>query len=167
MERAKLILGQVDRHQVAEAPVHLLSPILVLCNLLASPAFAQEIHIAHCLKGCPTGTPTTNDLIIREVYVLSSNDTTKFADWVAYRVTADTIGTGSGRNFRADPFLDDDETLETYDYDGAAGPPLNADIGHFAPLVMFKGTPYADLTNFMSNVSPQLHSPETQLRRPQ
>ncbi len=59
--------------------MRLLAPIL-LCSLLAAPALAQEVHIAHCLKGCPTGTPTTNDLIIREVYVLSSNDTTKFAD---------------------------------------------------------------------------------------
>ena len=58
-----------------------------------APALAQEIHSQHCLDGCPSGSAATNDVIIREIYILSSNDTTKFADWAAYKVTAETVGT--------------------------------------------------------------------------
>ena len=60
--------------------------------LLTAPASAQEIHSALCLYGCPYGAPQANDLIIRDIYILSSNDDTKFADWAAYRITASTIG---------------------------------------------------------------------------
>ena len=56
-------------------------------------ALAQNLHIVHCLAGCPTGTPDTNDLVVREIYALSNNQETRFADWVAYRVTRETIGT--------------------------------------------------------------------------
>ena len=44
----------------------------------------SEIHCKHFFKGCPKGTPKTNDLIIRDIDSMSSNDSTKFADWVAY-----------------------------------------------------------------------------------
>ena len=56
-------------------------------------------------------------LIIRDAYALSNNDTTKFADWVAYRLTPEeSFGTISGnRNFRSDPFLHSSETLETFE----------------------------------------------------
>ncbi len=77
---------------------------LGLLTVTGLPAKAQEIHTTHCLHGCPAGAPVTNDLIVREIYVLSSNDTTKFADWVAYRVTEDTIGPTQSRNWKADPF---------------------------------------------------------------
>ncbi len=52
--------------------MRLLAPIL-LCSLLTAPAAAQEVHIAHCLKGCPTGTAATNDLIIPAVVAPSSH----------------------------------------------------------------------------------------------
>ncbi len=42
---------------------------------LASPATAAdnaEVHTFHCLHGCPAGAPATNDLIVREIYTLSS-----------------------------------------------------------------------------------------------
>ena len=62
----------------------------VLALVWAAPALAQvlELHSKHFVGGHPTGTPATNDLIIRDSYALSSNDATKFADWVAYRLTA-------------------------------------------------------------------------------
>ena len=76
-------------------------------SLLAGVASAQEIHSpAHCLAGCPAGAPATNDLIVREIYVLSSNDETKLADWVTYRITEETIGPTEDRNFRKVPLLD-------------------------------------------------------------
>jgi len=51
-----------------------------------------EIHCKHFFYGYPTGTPQSNDLIIRDIYALSSNDDTKLADWVAYRLDKETIG---------------------------------------------------------------------------
>jgi hypothetical protein len=56
-------------------------------------ASAQDIHDPqHCPFGCPEDSPSTNDLIIREIYILSSDDLTKFGDWAACRVTRDIIG---------------------------------------------------------------------------
>lgn len=117
---------------------------------------AGEIHIVHCLKGCPTGTPETNDLIVREIFALSSNDTTKFADWVAYRVTSETIGTSKSlnRDWEADPLLDDNETLEPDDYKGAFRG-IHTDRGHQAPLASFAGTVFWRSTNILSNITPQ------------
>ncbi|MBL4874497.1 MAG: DNA/RNA non-specific endonuclease [Rhodobacteraceae bacterium] len=134
-----------------------------ICSLLALPFFnligsanAQEIHFAHCVKGCPSGAPVTNDLIVREIYVLSSNDDRKFADWVAYRVTNDTIGSSSSllRTWKSDPSLDGSETLELNDYSGA-NQAHDYDKGHQAPLAAFAGTVYWRETNFLSNITPQ------------
>jgi endonuclease G len=74
-------------------------------------ASAEDIHDPqHCLFGCPEGSPSTND-IIREIYILSSDDLTKLADWVAYRVTKDTIGPSENRVWKADPLLEDRDEL--------------------------------------------------------
>lgn len=121
---------------------------------LASPVAAQEIHSLHCLNGCPAGAPSTNDLVIREIYVLSSNDLTKFADWVAYRITAETIGSTQTRTWKPDPLLDNDETLEPADYTDAHAE-LGTDRGHQAPLASFTGTVHWKDTNFLSNITPQ------------
>ena len=51
----------------------------------------REIHCKHFIYGMPLGTPVTNDLIIRDIYALSSNDANKFADWVAYRLDPETV----------------------------------------------------------------------------
>ncbi|HYE28099.1 MAG TPA: DNA/RNA non-specific endonuclease [Allosphingosinicella sp.] len=132
--------------------------LLIALAALAAPAplFADdaEIHTYHCLHGCPMGAAETNDLIVREIYTLSSNDLTKFADWVAYRVTRDSIGPSGGRAWKADPWLADAETLEPNDYDGAPAQ-LKIDRGHQAPLASFSGTPQAAATNFLSNITPQ------------
>ncbi len=77
----------------------------IAVTLLPMSGPAQELHHPLCLFGCPSETPLTNDLIIREIYVLSSNDTTKFADWVAYKITRETIGPGRARTWKADPLL--------------------------------------------------------------
>lgn len=72
----------------------------------AVPAVASardaELHTFHCLHGCPVGAPGTNDVVVREIYTLSSNDLTKMADWVAYRVTKESIGQSGDRDWRAD-----------------------------------------------------------------
>lgn len=115
---------------------------------------AQEIHSTHCLYGCPLGGAPTNDLIVRDIYILSSNDRTKLADWAAYRVTKDTIGPTQPRTWKADPLLDDSETLEPDDYQGAYTT-IRVDRGHQVPLASFTGTPYWRDTNYLSNITPQ------------
>ncbi len=127
--------------------------IMLLC-LAALPVLAQEIHAPHCLHGCPSGAPATNDLIIREIYILSSNDRTKFADWVAYRVTKDTIGPSPSRKWKSDPMLDTVETLEADDYD-EANATIKTDPGHQVPLASFARTDHAQETNYLSNITPQ------------
>ncbi|OGU60128.1 MAG: hypothetical protein A2X64_01185 [Ignavibacteria bacterium GWF2_33_9] len=115
-----------------------------------------EIHCKHFLYGYPVGSPATNDLIIRDIYALSSNDSTKFADWVAYRLDKETL-TGPSqqkRKWAADPWLDDNETLEPNDYKDAPKI-LKIDRGHQAPLANFKGTKVANETNYLSNITPQ------------
>jgi endonuclease G len=125
-----------------------------IAALFAAPASAQEIHSALCLYGCPYGTPQTNDLIIRDIYILSSNDDAKFADWAAYRITASTIASSKERIWRADPYLAPEETLEPEDYAGASAA-LSTDRGHQVPLASFAGSGHAADTNFLSNITPQ------------
>ncbi len=128
--------------------------VLVLAGLCVTPAVAQEVHSSLCLYGCPSGSPVTNDLIIREIYVLSSNDETKFADWVAYKVTKSTIGPTAERKWKADPLLAENETLEPKDYKGAWAA-LKVDRGHQAPLASFTSTSHWETTNYLSNITPQ------------
>lgn len=115
---------------------------------------AQEIHSQHCLLGCPYGSPQSNDLLIRDIYILSSNDSTKLADWVAYRVDPQNFGKRRSREWRADPWLDASETLERGDYRKAHSL-AGYDRGHQAPLGSFSASRYWYQTNFLSNITPQ------------
>jgi len=128
--------------------------VLALAGAGTAGAQDAEIHTFHCLNGCPMGASATNDLVVREIYTLSSNDRTKFADWVAYRVTSETVGTSEGRRWQADPWLAEHETLEPVDYDDAPDA-LGIDRGHQAPLAAFSGTTSASDTNILSNITPQ------------
>lgn len=134
--------------------------ILFCCSHATAQQRPMEIRSKHWLYGQPVGTPRTNDLVIRDIYALSSNDETKFADWVAYQLTPhEVMGTlDLEREWRADPWLDDEETLEPRpnagdDYRGASG--LGYDRGHLAPLGSFKGSRFASQANFLSNITPQ------------
>lgn len=132
--------------------------ILGAFSVCAEP---MEIHSKHWLYGYPLGTPVTNDLIIRDSYALSSNDTTKLADWVAYRLTPQEVmgQLDLNRIWRADPWLEAEETLEagssTDDYKDASKEPLAFDRGHLAPLGSFKGSRGASEVNYYSNIAPQ------------
>ncbi len=132
--------------------------ILVAGQLLpAGTAQARsdgELHTFHCLHGCPIGAADIDDVIVREIYTLASNDLTKMADWVAYRVTPTSIGPSGDRKWAADPWLDPDEALEPDDYEGAPRA-LGIDRGHQAPLAGQSGTPFASDTNILSNITPQ------------
>ena len=126
----------------------------VVVLTLGMDGLASELHADLCPYGCPAGASRTNDVLVREIYVLSSNDTTKFADWVAYRVTEDSIGPTDVRRWKADPALSEDETLEPDDYRGAHAE-LQTDRGHQAPLASFTGTSAWETTNYLSNITPQ------------
>lgn len=133
--------------------------LAITCLIAATPTTAAlgsgaELHTFHCLHGCPLGAAGIDDVVVREIYTLASNDLTKMADWVAYRVTPSSIGPSGQRKWSADPWLDPEETLEPGDYDGASGA-LNVDRGHQAPLAGQSGTPFASDTNLLSNITPQ------------
>ncbi|MTI39530.1 DNA/RNA non-specific endonuclease [Fulvivirga lutimaris] len=121
----------------------------------------QEIHCEHFFYGYPFGTPASNDLIIRDIYALSNNDDTKFADWVAYRLSMHEVDGDLtvDRVWKADPWLADEETLEPErndenDYQGANNA-HGYERGHQAPLASFKGSRHAAHTNYLSNITPQ------------
>ncbi|PZU78649.1 MAG: endonuclease [Sphingomonas sp.] len=128
--------------------------IFLAASTGAARADDAELHTFHCLHGCPIGAPGIDDIIVREIYTLASNDLTKMADWVAYRVTPDSIGPSGERKWAADPWLDPGETLEKEDYDDAPKT-LGIDRGHQAPLAGQSGTPFAADTNILSNITPQ------------
>ena len=109
-----------------------------------------------CLGGCPP-VKSGNTLLKRKVYNLSNNPRTKFADWVSYRVTPSSIGSGKNRVWQADPDLKAGTTLEPSDYTGASAD-LDTDRGHQVPLGSFTGTSYWKETNYLSNITPQSKS---------
>ena len=125
-----------------------------MCGLFLTSPTRAEVHADLCLYGCPSGAPASNDLVIRPIYLLSSNDYTNLADWVAYKVTLDGLGPSRKRKWFTDPVLDANETLEALDYKGAHAA-LSTDRGHQVPLASFAGTPYWEMTNYLSNITPQ------------
>ena len=129
---------------------------VLVTALPTTPSWADgaPLHTFHCLFGCPVGAPANDDLIVREIYTLSSNPVTKLADWVAYRITPDTIGPSKDRIWSADPWLAPDETLDPGDYAGASAT-QHVDRGHQAPLAAFSGTPFWLETDILSNITPQ------------
>jgi endonuclease G, mitochondrial len=133
-----------------------------------TPAYGQsqekpmKILCKHFFYGYPLGSPKTNELIIRDIYAMSNNNQTKFADWVAYRSTViEVMGEGDQtRNWRTDPWLDKtNETLEAgsgaHDAYKGSREALDVDRGHQAPLASFKGSIYWYQANFYSNITPQ------------
>ena len=132
-----------------------------LTDAITHPATPPpEIHCKHFIYGYPLGTVASNDLLIWDLYALSSNDQRKFADWVCYFLTEhETRGSlDLKRKWRNDPWLDSDETLEGMpssqdDYRGAYG--IGYDRGHQAPLASFKGSRFASQVNYYSNITPQ------------
>ncbi len=113
-----------------------------------SQAQAANYRIGLCLWGCPAGADTDNHLILRPIYVLSYNTVSRVADWVSYKVSADSIGIASSlsRTPRIDPYVtespgpDDFNVLEESDFARS----------HLVPLVSFAGTPYWDDVNFLT-----------------
>lgn len=124
---------------------------LVLLTCSAAAAASQ-----HCGSyGCPTGTPSSNDIVERPIYVISSNRSTKLADWAAYNVTPSTIdGPSRSRSWKSDPSISSAYTLEPSDYTDAWAV-IGTDRGHQVPLASFSNTSYWRDTNYLSNITPQ------------
>jgi endonuclease G len=138
--------------------------LITICvlTLFTGLAFGEEMPIpmldpqSHVQFGLPQGTPEANITIKREIYTLCNNAQTKFADWVAYVVTAETMAGNENtkRNWKRDPALPEEATLSPADYKGASDA-LKIDRGHQAPLASFKGTEFWEETNYLSNITPQ------------
>lgn len=96
----------------------------------------------------------SNTTIYREVYILNNNSNTKFANWVAYLITIDSISSGKQRNWKKDPDLSNDETLSSADYIGS-NTVLRVDRGHQAPLASLAGLVDWPALNYLSNIIPQ------------
>lgn len=130
--------------------------LLILVISCGREPSVEQIRTGHFFFGQPQGTPETNNLIERRIYVLSSNDDRKMADWVCYRLDVKTVDgkVKTSRRWKADPMLLDHETLEPPDYKNAFAV-LKVDRGHQAPLASFKGTVHWKETNYLSNITPQ------------
>lgn len=122
---------------------------LIVIIFLAEGIYAGEYRIAHCFQGCPEGASNENHLIIRPIYALSYNTSTKAADWVSYRITMHSIGIAS--SLPRQPILDNfvADTLQPSDFEGAAE--IGLDRSLFVPLVNFAGTPFWNDVNYLTN----------------
>lgn len=111
---------------------------------------AADYRIGLCYRGCPVGANPDNPLILRPIYALSFNLDYKSADWVAYKVSAGTIGIASSlaRTVVADNFVPD--TLDNDDFMELDGTGLVRSL--YVPMVNFAGTPYWQDVNFTTNI---------------
>lgn len=140
-------LATTGRKWLSAALVSISTFILVIT--LQQPASASQYRIAHCLYGCPEGVSSENHLILRPIYALSYNTRNKSADWVAYKISAGSIGiaTSLSRQARPDNFVAD--TLTEADFSDAADAELLR--AQFVSLVDFAGTPYWGEVNYLTN----------------
>ena len=126
---------------------------IIIGGVLSSAILAGQAEAANCVFGCPVG--NSDDIINRPIYSLQNNSETKFADWVAYQVTDQTInGPSRSRSWKADPSLAANVTLEPKDYTGAYNS-IGTDRGHQVPLASFSNTSHWAMTNYLSNITPQ------------
>lgn len=122
----------------------------------AFTSFSSNASTQHCGSfGCPSGASSNNYVVERPIYVLSSNRTTKLADWAAYQVTTNTIdGPSRSRSWKSEPAIPSAYTLEPDDYTDAHAV-IGTDRGHQVPLASFSNTAYWRDTNYLSNITPQ------------
>jgi len=132
----------------------LLNFFLAACTVFKPPTLSREASdkVDNCAVGCPTG--GSDITLTRQTHTLNNNGQTKFANWVAYKITKKTLGTGCRRTWRIDPSLNPNDTLAPSDYDGANSA-LQVDRGHQAPLASLCGLEGRDSLNYLSNITPQ------------
>jgi endonuclease G len=98
--------------------------------------------------------PPDDVIVTHHILVLANNPHTKFADWVAYQITLDSIGTHCIRRWERDPAINASDTLEPRDYVGIRNA-LRSDRGHQAPLASLCGSPFWQEADYLSNITPQ------------
>ena len=137
---------------------------LFLMALGAKGLYSQEIYSAHFFLGRPQQAVVSESLIFRDLYVLSNNPQTKFANWVAYQITPEDVWSRVDveRRWRKDPLLPAEQTLEPNpdDYKGAYAQ-HKYQRGHLVPLAAFKGSETSYELNYYSNIAPQTASLNT------
>ncbi|UMB78856.1 DNA/RNA non-specific endonuclease [Dickeya fangzhongdai] len=122
-------------------------------KLSAPVAVALEATVIdNCAVGCPTG--GSSQTLIREAYTLNNNSSTKFANWVAYKITKTSQASGKDRSWKQDPSLPASDTLAPAAYNGANAA-IAVDRGHQAPLASLAGTSDWQSLNYLSNITPQ------------
>lgn len=118
----------------------------------AAVAAVAAVSKDNCLVGCPTG--GSAQTLIRDAYTLNNNASTRFANWVAYKMTASSQASGRSRTWRQDPDLPASDTLAPAAYTGANAA-LAVDRGHQAPLAGLGGSSDWQSLNYLSNITPQ------------
>ncbi|MBQ4768317.1 endonuclease [Pectobacterium versatile] len=118
----------------------------------ASAPVVAATTVDNCLVGCPTG--GSSQTLIRDAYTLNNNASTKFANWVAYKITKSSQASKCPRIWKQDPNLSASDTLAPAAYTGANAA-LAVDRGHQAPLAGLCGNPNRDTLNYLSNITPQ------------
>jgi endonuclease G len=128
---------------------------MAACHKKDAPAPKdQKPEYGFCYYGCPTGAPSSDRILKRDLYVLSNNGDTKFADWVAYTISKATIGPDRHRVWHRDHDLPKNETLGPSAYKGAFAD-HHYELGHQAPLSSLSGSPYWEEADELSNATPQ------------
>jgi endonuclease G len=139
----------------------LIFPVLGACTTLqladvsgglATLQLAQPSAVDNCSVGCPLGGSKVT--LNRQAYTLNNNSSTKFANWVAYKITKDTPASGRPRNWKTDPDVPAGETLNPVDYNGASVA-LKIDRGHQANLASMGGVSDWQTLNYLTNITPQ------------
>ena len=128
----------------------------IACAYIGTSAHASEKSDTHCLKGCPVGKTIAGAPIQRSIYTFLNNAETKFADWVAYKVSRKNFDCDkrAHRRWKLDPDLDSHETLIPNEYTDS-NVALAVDRGHQAPLGSLKCHSDSQMTNYLSNITPQ------------
>lgn len=92
--------------------------------------------------------------LYRQAYTLNNNGSTKFANWVAYRITKESAAVGRPRNWMKDPDVPVGETLNPVDYNWASVA-LKMDHGHQANLASMGGVSDWQTLKYLTNITPQ------------
>jgi hypothetical protein len=80
---------------------------LAALMLLSNQVWAEQVFIDHCKHGCPVGGGGAGTLVARHLFAAAINDK-GLADWVAYKVFAETVGVASlfPRLWQAEPLIE-------------------------------------------------------------
>lgn len=123
---------------------------LTFVMLIFGSSHGSEYRVELCYLGCPAGASPDSDIILRPIYALAYNTQYKSADWVVYKVTADSIGIASSLSRDTVPDNYISGTLDSADFADLEGTGLVR--SQYVPMVNFAGTPYWSDINYATNV---------------